>query len=187
MSNRYIVIRASTEDYISKASIMGILAVLGIVGAAVAAEPATKDLVPCADRALHGFMVRSVDPVPDHPELRQAAFGCAALPTPSIVHSQWDWGDCTARAIRDWVYLREMTGEQTFGRDVEDSQQATLLWLLVPETGMPCVPERSGIPATTRQAHSGRAASAREDQVLREVHRHPRSEPGRLGCAVGPC
>ena len=62
---------------------------------------------------------------------------------PSIVHSQWDWGDCTARAILDWIYLREMTGEQTFGRDVEEGQRAALLWLLVPETGMVCVPERS--------------------------------------------
>ena len=125
-------------------SVLVLLACLGL-GAVVgrADEPVSKDLVPAAERALHGFMVRCPEPVPGHPELYRASFGDVGLPVPAVGHAQWDWGDCTGRAVEAWLYVREMTGDGRFGREVEEGQRATLLWLLNPDKGMPCVPDRS--------------------------------------------
>lgn len=102
--------------------------------------------MPYAARALHGYMVRCPEPVPGHPGLQRASFGCWLLPIPSVAHAQWDWGDCTGRAVESWLYARAMTGDREFGREVEQGQRATLVWLLTPTDGMPCVPERSDLP-----------------------------------------
>ncbi len=123
---------------------IGLLAVLLIASAAFAApRDDGKDLVPCVEHAARGFMTHCPEPVEGHPQLRRAAFMCTGLPKPVVQHDQWDWGDCTARAVRDWLFIREMTGDQTVGRDMQKAQSDTLLWLLAPETGMPCVPDKS--------------------------------------------
>ncbi len=108
-----------------------------------AAGGAVKDLVPSARLALHGFMVNCPEPVPGRSGLLRASFGCNALPWPVVGHAQWDWGDCTGRAVQAWLFARRMTGEADFGRPVEEGQRATLLWLLTPTRGMPCVPDLS--------------------------------------------
>lgn len=110
------------------------------------AEPdcVSKDLLPAARKAMSGFMMDCPAPVPDHPGLQRAAFMCAGLPVPVILHNQqWDWGDCTARAVRDWIWMREMTGDRDTGREMEAGQKAALLWILTPDDGMACVPDKS--------------------------------------------
>ncbi|HOS93744.1 MAG TPA: hypothetical protein PLQ54_10555, partial [Armatimonadota bacterium] len=115
-----------------------------LAGTAVAEdERDQKDLVRYADRAMRGFMVTWPEPIPDPPGALRTCFDCMHLPVPRLSHAQWDWGDCTARAARDWLYVREMTGDRDFGRDVEEGQRQALLSCLAPETGMVFVPERS--------------------------------------------
>lgn len=109
----------------------------------LAAAVADKDLVPSFERAMHGFMVRCPEPVPGHPGILRTTFGCTGLPVPQVGHAQWDWGDVTARDVEAWLYAREATGDSSFGREVEEGQRAALLWLLTPDLGMPCVPDRS--------------------------------------------
>jgi len=116
---------------------------LFVAGSCMAAGMADKDLVPYVERAMHGFMVRCPEPVPDHPGILRTTFGCTGLPVPQVGHAQWDWGDLTGRAVQAWLFAREATGDRTFGRDVEEGQRAALLWLLTPDLGMPCVPDRS--------------------------------------------
>jgi hypothetical protein len=107
------------------------------------AGPSEKDLVPYVERAMHGYMVKCPEPVPGHPGILRTTFGCTALPVPQVGHADWDWGDLTGRAVQAWLFAREVTGDEAFGRDVEEGQRAALLWLLTPEFGMPCVPDRS--------------------------------------------
>jgi hypothetical protein len=117
------------------------------VGAAEGPAPRSsaieKDLVGTARAAMTGFMMKCPEAVPGHPELRRASFGCMLLPVPSVGHAQWDWGDCTSRAVEAWFWAREMTGDAEFGREMERGQQAALFSILTPDAGMPCVPELS--------------------------------------------
>ncbi len=125
-------------------SIVVLLLLTASSGTAAEALPEyRKDLLPAARLALQGFMVRAVNPVPEHPELRRALFICMCLPHVRLDHAQWDWGDCTGRAVLCWQYLREMTGDTATGRDVERGQLDAMESILAPDTGMPCVPERS--------------------------------------------
>jgi len=108
-----------------------------------AASPQDKDLLPAAELALHGFMINWPEPVQGEDGIMRTCFGCVGLPFPTVSHAQWDWGDCTGRAVEAWLYLREMTGDRATGSEVEEGQRRALLWLLAPDTGMPCVPENS--------------------------------------------
>ena len=108
-----------------------------------AADPAQKDLLTPARRAAIGFMLACPSPVDRHPEIRRAAFMCMGLPMPIIAHDQWDWGDCTARAVRAWIWSREMTGDMETGKEMERAQKAALLHVLLPDTGLAYVPDRS--------------------------------------------
>ncbi len=144
------------------------LALLGLLVLSAPLPPAAgggvvKDLAPSARLALHGYMVHCPDPVAGKPGLLRASFGCNALPSPVVGHAQWDWGDCTGRAVQAWLFARRITGEADFGRDVERAQRATLLSLLTPTRGMPCVPDsptRTTASTTTRCGiRAGRCAA----------------------------
>ena len=86
--------------------------------------------------ALEGFMTKYPTRQEGKEGYYRAAFDCALLPTVKREHSNWDCGDCTARAVLAWIALREMTGDATTGRDVERGQREFLLSLLSPETGL---------------------------------------------------
>jgi len=124
---------------------MACLSLIALVGGACvgADERGQKDLVRYADRAIRGFMVTWPEPIKDQPGALRTCFDCVHLPLPRFSHAQWDWGDCTARAARDWLYVREMTGDTSFGQGVEEGQRQALLSCLAPGTGMVFVPERS--------------------------------------------
>lgn len=131
-----------TSCHLSLLVLMGIL-FQGTTDRAVAKDPFEKDLLEPAQLAAKGFMLACPNPVEGHPELRRAAFMCAGLPVPVVAHDQWDWGDCTARAVRNWIWYREMTGDTETGREMEAAQKAALLYVLTPDKGMACVPDRS--------------------------------------------
>ncbi|MBN1488659.1 MAG: hypothetical protein JXA69_01975 [Phycisphaerae bacterium] len=102
-----------------------------------------KDLLPAAQDMLRGYMVKSVKPMPEHPGMIRVNYFSKALPEPLFRDDQWDWGDCGARAVQAWIWLREMTGDRHFGEAVEQGEIKALLHVLAPDTGMPFVPERS--------------------------------------------
>lgn len=70
---------------------------------------------------MRGFMIRCPDPIPGQPGLLRSSFACMVLPRSTVAHA------CTSRAVEDWFWIREMTGEAAFGREVEQAQQATML------------------------------------------------------------
>ncbi len=96
-----------------------------------------------ADRARlarDGFMTQTVDCVTTG---MRPAFDCALLPQPKIHHTQWDHGDTTSRALLAWLYVREITGDDQAGREVENGLWQHLQSILHPQTGLACVPEHS--------------------------------------------
>lgn len=103
----------------------------------------TKDLFPAAQRFFHGFMVKSVVPWDGHPGMIHVNYYSKTLPEPLFKDDQWDWGDCGSRAILDWIYLREMTGDKAFGLQTELGERAMLAHILAPDTGMVYVPTAS--------------------------------------------
>lgn len=103
----------------------------------------TKDLLPAAQRYLHGYAINSVKPYPEHPDMIRVNYFSQALPKPQFRDDQWDWGDCGARAILAWIYMREMTGDMIFGKETEFGERKSLLHILSPDTGMPIVPDLS--------------------------------------------
>jgi len=112
------------------------------LGCSPASGGAPKDLVPVAERSMRRFMVLNPQPMPDHPDLYLMRYDCYGVP-PRLGHNQWGFGDATGRAVRSWLFVREMTGEKSFGRQVEQGQRKLLLWLLTPEDGLACVPNLS--------------------------------------------
>lgn len=102
-----------------------------------------KDLLPSAEKCLHGYMVKSVRSWDGHPGMTHVNYYSKTLPEPLFRDDQWDWGDCGARAVLAWIYLREMTGDMTFGRQTEWGERAMLAHILAPDTGMPYVPTAS--------------------------------------------
>jgi hypothetical protein len=99
------------------------------------------DLIPAAERAMHGFMINNPQRLPGPEGFYRYRFGSMGLPIPWLTHAQWDLGDCTARAVQQWLEVREMTGDQNFGKEVESGQRALLLSLLDPRLGVITVPE----------------------------------------------
>ena len=93
--------------------------------------------------ARDGFMMQTVDPVPTG---MRPAFDCVLLPQPRIRHTQWDHGDTTSRALLAWLYVREITGDESTGRELEDGLWQHLQSVLHPQTGLAFVPEHSDIP-----------------------------------------
>ncbi|MCL5671334.1 MAG: glycoside hydrolase family 127 protein [Acidobacteria bacterium] len=72
-------------------------------------------------------------------------FGACALPRLAVWHSQWDYGDCTARSITAWICAREMLGDPKAGDVVERGQKQFLLSFFNPDTGLVYVPELSDL------------------------------------------
>ncbi len=103
------------------------------------------DLIPPAKMALSGFMSNNPERLPGTKGYYKAYFGACALPRPALWHSQWDYGDSTARAISDWIFVREMVGDHKTGVVVEQGQKEFLLSLLNPDTGLVYVPEVSDL------------------------------------------
>lgn len=93
-----------------------------------------------AATALHGFMQKAPERLLGSEGYYRPVFKTWILP-PRIGHDQWDWGDCTSRAILAFIALREMTGNFETGREVEKGHRALLLSLLNPETGLAFVPD----------------------------------------------
>ena len=102
---------------------------------------ADSDLVGAARLSLHGFMVKNPKRLPGAQGFYRFYFDDIGLPVPKLSHSQWDLGDCTSRAVEEWLFVRQMTGDAGFGAEVENGQRALLLSLLDPQTGMVTVPE----------------------------------------------
>ena len=73
----------------------------------------------------------------------RAYFAIVPLVEPYAEHSQWDDGDCTARALDAWLFARIITGSQDLGRDVEEGQWRYLQSLIHPENGLVCVADHS--------------------------------------------
>lgn len=109
-------------------------------------EPAApKSLQPVeqARRALAGFMTQVPLRLPGTEGYYRARFDSCLLPTPVVGDSnnppgidRWDLGDCTGRSLLAWAALREMTGDQTTGLEVEEGQKKFLLSLIHPESGL---------------------------------------------------
>ena len=108
-------------------------------------EPAVKPLDPVeqARRAMAGFMSKTPLRLPGAEGHYRAMFDSVLVPVPKCGHAhdgawfeRWDLGDCTGRAVLAWAALREMTGDQTTGLDVEQGQRKFLLSLLHPQTGL---------------------------------------------------
>lgn len=93
-----------------------------------------------ATLARDGFMSRCVDAVPSG---HRAPFCCELLPTPSVSQSQWDHADNTARALRAWYCVRQITGDQDTGRAIEAGLWQHLQSVIHPATGLAFVPEFS--------------------------------------------
>lgn len=72
----------------------------------------SPDLVSQAQAALEGFMVKAPERLSGPEGYYRAVFRSWILP-PHLGHAQWDWGDCTARALLAWILLRQMTGDNT--------------------------------------------------------------------------
>ena len=104
---------------------------------------APLDLVSISRIHLEGYLTKSPERLPGPEGFYRASFPCQLLPVPTCGHDQWDLGDCTARAIRSWVFMREITEDLTTGRDVEMGQRRFLLSLLNPVTGLVYVPKLS--------------------------------------------
>lgn len=104
---------------------------------------ASKDLLPSARAVMRGYMIKSVAPLPQHPDMIRANYYSKALPKPLLIDDQWDWGDCGARAVQAWLYMREMTGDKSIGKEIEQGEVRSLFHVLAPDDGMACVPERS--------------------------------------------
>lgn len=100
-----------------------------------------NDLVDAARLSMRGFMVKNPDRYPGPKTFYRFNFGCMGLPWPFLGHGQWDLGDCTGRAVEEWIFARRMTSDAKFGKEVEEGQRALLLSLLDPETGLVTVPE----------------------------------------------
>lgn len=124
---------------------IGLLVSVGLLcsESGAAATATSKDLLPAARAALHGYMAKSVASIPGRPEMVRANYYSKALPKPMLKDDQWDWGDCGARAVEAWIYMREMTGERAFGVAIEQGLVNSLMHVLAPETGMAYVPELS--------------------------------------------
>ena len=92
--------------------------------------------------ARDGFMMQAVDPVSTG---MRPAFDCVLLPQPRIRHTQWDHGDTTARALLAWLYVREITGDVSAGREIEEGLWQHLQSIIHPQTGLAFVPEHSDV------------------------------------------
>ncbi|MBI2843249.1 MAG: hypothetical protein HYX78_07590 [Armatimonadetes bacterium] len=101
------------------------------------------DLTARARRALEGFMSQAPRRIPGPEGYYRAVFDSKLWPKAKRAHAQWDLGDCTARAVLAWTWLREMTGDKTTGLEVEQGQRKFLLSLLHPETGLVYIPDLS--------------------------------------------
>lgn len=99
------------------------------------------DPLAAAQLALAGFMQSS--PSCSSGENCRPNFHGGLLPYAVRSHGQWDHGDCTGRSLIAWSALREITGDQEMGLEVEMAQKDYLLSLLHPETGLVFVPELS--------------------------------------------
>ena len=107
--------------------------------------------------ARDGFMMQAVDPVSTG---MRPAFDCVLLPQPRIRHTQWDHGDTTSRALLAWLYVREITGDDKTGSDLEAGLWRHLQSILHPQTGLAFVPEHSDVPGGQYYYHlwdNGRA------------------------------
>ncbi|MCL5099426.1 MAG: LamG domain-containing protein [Candidatus Omnitrophica bacterium] len=96
-----------------------------------------------ARAAMEGFMIQAPERLPGSEGFYRAVFDSRLTPRAIRGHGQWDFGDCTARAVQSWLFVREMTRDQTTGAEVETGQRAFLLSMLHPETGLVYVPDRS--------------------------------------------
>ena len=103
------------------------------------------DLVERSQRAMHGFMSQVPVPIPGPEGYYRAIFYGQLLPHTRRDSAQWDFGDCTARAVRAWYYLREISGDTTTGAEVEQGERRLLLSIISPKTGLVYVPDRSNI------------------------------------------
>lgn len=101
-----------------------------------------KLLLQSAEKALRGFMC-------DHPKPASGGVGYRGsfdnliLPEPLFLETQWDCGDCTARALEAWLAIRVLTGDHQTGRDIQLEQEKFLFSIIHPETGLVFVPELS--------------------------------------------
>ncbi len=93
--------------------------------------------------ALNGFMRTAPVKLAQPEGHYQVRFACRVTPVPALTHGQWDFADCTARAVQAWIALREMTGDESIGREVESGQRKLLLSVLNNTTGLAYVPNMS--------------------------------------------
>ena len=70
-------------------------------------------------------------------------FNITPFPSPSFSHCQWDDGDCTSRALDNWLFAREITGDVVTGKEIESGQLEYLKNLIDPETGLCFVGDHS--------------------------------------------
>jgi hypothetical protein len=104
------------------------------------------DLSRQAAAALKGFMIHNPERLPGSEGYYRPRFSCSLLPSAGLAAGpafmrRWECGDLTSRAIMAWIGLREMTGDQTTGREVEEGQRRFLLSMFHPQTGLVFVPE----------------------------------------------
>ncbi len=112
------------------------------------------DLSRQAERALKGFMIHNPERLPGPESYYRTHFSCCLLPAPALGHGRWDCADLTSRAIMAWMALRDMTGDTTTGRPVEEGQRRFLLSMFHPQTGLVFVPELTNKAKGTCQYHS---------------------------------
>ena len=111
------------------------------------------DPVERTQRAMRGFMSQVPVRMPGPEGYYRAIFYGQLLPHARRDSAQWDFGDCTARAVRAWYYLREITGDTTTGTEVEQGERRLLLSIINPKTGLVYVPDRSNKQKGTYYYH----------------------------------
>ncbi|MBN1422578.1 MAG: prolyl oligopeptidase family serine peptidase [Planctomycetes bacterium] len=135
------------------------------------------DLAERAAHAMRGYLSQGPERLPgpegpDQPYCR-THFSCALLPRPVLAHGRWDCGDLTSRGILAWIAAREMTGDRTTGREIEEGQRRFLLSMLDAKTGLAFVPEISDPGKGTFQFHSWD-----QSRALRALCRWYETTPG---------
>src|SRR5574341_1138937 len=102
---------------------------LAVASWSIGPEPKklASDLTESARKALQGFMIHNPEALPGTDGYYRCYFDVSILPKPTRVHDPWDLGDCTGRAIRAWIRLREMLGDYKTGSAVEQGHQCRAL------------------------------------------------------------
>jgi hypothetical protein len=123
--------------------ILGVCLLLAGLPCTAQTPVAPANLIHAARASFEGYMSHNPERLPGPGDAYRCYFDARVLPEVRLAHAQWDLGDCSARAVTAWLYLREMLGDETTGAGVERGQRRFLLSLLNPDTGLASVPELS--------------------------------------------